>query len=79
MVIEVKKLNPNAKFPEQAYEGDFCYDVVATSCEHAKDSAGNPIENVYKYGIGLAFRVVRGGYAQDIMMLLAIIMTKRVN
>ena len=61
MVIEVKKLNPNAKFPEQAYEGDFCYDVVATSCEHAKDSAGNPIENVYKYGIGLAFRVVRGG------------------
>ena len=49
--IKVKKLNPNAKIPFKTYDEDFCYDVVATSCEEVAP-------NVYRYGIGLAFEVV---------------------
>ena len=36
--------------PFKTYERDFCYDVVATSCEEVAP-------NIYKYGIGLAFQV----------------------
>ena len=35
--------------PFKTYERDFCYDVVATSCEEVAP-------NIYKYGIGLAFQ-----------------------
>lgn len=52
MKIKVKKLNENAVVPYKTHKGDFCYDVVATSCEQVAT-------NVYRYGIGLAFEIVR--------------------
>jgi dUTP pyrophosphatase len=45
-----KKLNEGAKVPSIAKDGDFGYDVVATSCEEIAP-------NVYKYGLGLAFEI----------------------
>lgn len=53
MKIKIKKLNDLAKTPVKAKEGDFCYDVWATSAEEIAP-------NVYKYGTGLAFEIVRG-------------------
>lgn len=47
MKILVKRLNEKAKLPYQTYPSDFCYDVVATSCEEVAP-------NVYKYGLGIA-------------------------
>ena len=41
-------------FPFKTHEDDFCYDVVATSCEEVAP-------NVYKYGLGLAFQIERDG------------------
>lgn len=57
---EVKLLYLNASkgnsiFPFKTYDKDFCYDVVATSCEEVAP-------NVYKYGIGLAFQIERDGF-----------------
>lgn len=52
MKIKIKKLNNLAKTPVKAKEGDFCYDVWATSIEEVAP-------NVYKYGTGLAFEIVR--------------------
>lgn len=52
MEVKIKKLNKNAIVPYKKYEKDFCYDVVATSCEEIH-------EDVYKYGIGLAFEIDR--------------------
>lgn len=53
MNVKIKKLNENAVIPYKTYNKDFCYDVVATSCEEVAPS-------VYKYGIGLAFEIDRG-------------------
>jgi dUTP pyrophosphatase len=53
MVVIVKKLNDKAVLPFKKHDSDFCYDVVATSCEEIAP-------NVYKYGIGLAFQIIRG-------------------
>ena len=50
MNVKIKKLNEKATIPFKTYEDDFCYDVVATSCEEVAP-------NVYKYGIGLAFEI----------------------
>lgn len=52
MKVKVLKLNDKAKLPFKKYNEDFCYDVVATSCEEVAP-------NVYKYGIGLAFQIER--------------------
>lgn len=52
MKVKIKKLNERAVVPYKSHEGDFCYDVVATSCEEVAP-------NVYKYGIGLSFEIVR--------------------
>lgn len=64
MKVKVKYTSENAKelylkasdgktqFPFKHYDSDFCYDVVATSCEEVAP-------NVYKYGIGLAFQIER--------------------
>lgn len=56
---EVKELYLKASdnksiFPFKTHLDDFCYDVVATSCEEVAP-------NVYKYGIGLAFQIKRDG------------------
>ncbi len=50
MKVKIKKLNPNAVVPFKKYDDDFCYDLVATSCEEIAP-------NVYKYGTGLAFEI----------------------
>ena len=50
--IKVKKLDEKAVLPKKAHTSDFCYDVVATSCEEIA-------RNVYKYGTGLSFEIVR--------------------
>lgn len=52
MRVRVKKLDDSAVVPYKKHDGDFCYDVVATSCEEIAP-------NVYKYGIGLSFEIVR--------------------
>lgn len=52
MKVRIKKLNENAVIPFKTYDKDFCYDVVATSVEEVAN-------NVYKYGIGLAFEIDR--------------------
>lgn len=51
MKIKIKKLAPNAVVPTRAHKSDLCYDVVATSREQLS-------ENVWKYGIGLAFEPI---------------------
>ena len=53
MRVLVKKLDPKAAVPSQAREGDFCYDVVATSRRHIG-------WRKWEYGIGLAFEIKRG-------------------
>ena len=52
MKVKIKKLTDNAKIPTQAHDKDFCYDVYATSCEEVEPG-------IWKYGIGLAFEIVR--------------------
>ena len=53
MKVKLKKLNENAKLPEQGKPGDFCYDVWATSEEEI-------YPNVWRYGIGIKYELVRG-------------------
>jgi dUTP pyrophosphatase len=67
MEVKVKFTNDKAKelylkaskgeseVPYKTHNDDFCYDVVATSCEEVAP-------NVYKYGLGLAFQIVRNGW-----------------
>ena len=55
MKVRVKKLNEKAVIPFKTYDKDFCYDVVATSCEEIAP-------NIYKYGTGLAFAVVPNSF-----------------
>lgn len=50
--LYLKASNGKTPFPFKTFNGDFCYDVVATSCEEVAP-------NVYKYGIGLAFQIER--------------------
>ena len=52
MKVRIKKLNENAVIPYKTYDKDFCYDVVAVSEEEIAP-------NVWKYGLGLAFQLVR--------------------
>lgn len=55
MIIKFQKLNDKAVCPFKTYDKDFCYDVVATSCEEIAP-------NIYKYGIGLAFQIEKDGW-----------------
>lgn len=55
MKVKVKKISEGAVLPYKKYDEDFCYDVVATSCEEVAP-------NVYKYGLGLAFQIERDGF-----------------
>ena len=52
MKVKIKKLNDKAVLPHKVHKSDFCYDVVATSCEEIAP-------NVYRYGTGLAMQIVR--------------------
>lgn len=53
--LYLKASDGKAEVPFKTYEKDFCYDVVATSCEEIAP-------NVYKYKFGLAFEIVRGDH-----------------
>lgn len=53
MKVKFKKLNEKAVMPYKAHDDDFCYDLVATSCEEIAP-------NVYKYGTGLALQINEG-------------------
>lgn len=50
MKVRIKKLNDKAVIPFKKHDDDFCYDLVATSCEEVAP-------NVYKYGTGIALQV----------------------
>lgn len=52
MNVKILKTNPNAVIPIKAYPADFCYDCVAVSEEEIAP-------NVWKYGLGLAFQIIR--------------------
>lgn len=54
MRVRIRRHDDSAVVPYKTHDGDFCYDVVATSCEEVAP-------NVYKYGIGLSFEIVRDG------------------
>lgn len=55
MKVKVKKISDKAVLPYKKYDEDFCYDVVATSCEEVAP-------NIYKYGLGLAFQIERNDF-----------------
>ena len=55
MKVKVKVLRRGAELPMKAHESDFCYDVVATSCEEVAPG-------VFRYGTGLSFEIERGGF-----------------
>ena len=57
MKVKIKKLSENAVIPFKKHDDDFCYDLVATSCEEIAP-------NVYKYGTGLAFEIVDDKYQE---------------
>lgn len=50
MKVKIKKFNEKAVVPYKHHDDDYCYDVVATSCEEIAP-------NVFKYGIGLGFEI----------------------
>lgn len=52
MKVKIKKFHEDAKIPEKAYEGDFCYDVYAVSEEEVAP-------NVWKYGLGFGLQIER--------------------
>lgn len=52
MKVKFKKYHKDAKIPEKAYEGDFCYDVYAVSEEEVAP-------NVWKYGLGFGLQIER--------------------
>lgn len=53
--LYLKASDNKTTFPFKTHNDDFCYDVVATSCEEVAP-------NVYKYGLGLAFQIERDNF-----------------
>lgn len=51
ITVKLKKLTPEAVIPTKGHDDDFCFDLVATSCEQVAP-------NVYKYGFGIAIQAV---------------------
>ena len=52
MLVKFKKYHKDAVEPAKAYEGDFCYDLVAVSEEEIAP-------NVWKYGFGFGLQIER--------------------
>lgn len=65
MKVKIKKLTPEAVIPFKKHADDFCYDLVATSCEEIAP-------NVYKYGTGLAFEIADEDLSEDLVFSLTI-------
>lgn len=59
MKVKFKRLSEKAVMPKKAHVDDFCYDMVATSCEEIAP-------NVWKYGTGIALQVVRTEFADTL-------------
>ena len=59
MKVKFKKLNENAVMSKKAHDDDFCYDMVATSCEEIAP-------NVWKYGTGIAVQIERTEFADKL-------------
>lgn len=59
MRVKIKRLNKDAKVPFKTHEKDFCYDVVATSRVELA-------VNVFQYGIGLAFEIMKDDITNDL-------------
>lgn len=57
--VKIKKFDEKAVVPYKTYSKDFCYDVVATSCEEIAPQ-------VYRYGIGLGFQIERDEAYRDL-------------
>lgn len=53
MIVKFKKYHKDAVEPVKAYEGDFCYDLVAVTEEEIAP-------DVWKYGFGLGLQIERG-------------------
>lgn len=65
MKVKIKKLHKDAIVPFKTYKNDFCYDVIATSCEEIAP-------NVYRYGTGLAFQIERNENEKDFTKIISI-------
>lgn len=63
MKINIKTIHPDAVIPFKTYDDDFCYDVVAVSCEELAP-------NVYRYGLGFALEIQETGYTPSIPQIL---------
>ena len=53
MEVRLKRFHENAVIPFKTYDKDFCYDLVAVS-------ENEVAPNVWQYGLGWAFQLVRG-------------------
>lgn len=53
MKVKFKRYHENAVLPKQAYDKDFCFDLVAVSEEEIAP-------NVWKYGFGFGLQIERG-------------------
>lgn len=52
MKVKLKKIRSTAKLPTRGKEGDFCYDVYATTEEEVAP-------NVWRYGLGFKYEIER--------------------
>lgn len=57
--VNIKRLHPDVVIPFKNYDSDFCYDLVAVSCEEIAP-------DVYRYGLGFAMQVDRGEKAANL-------------
>ena len=53
MKVKFKKYHESAQLPWKAYDGDFCYDLVAVSEDEVAP-------DVWKYGFGFGLQIERG-------------------
>ena len=66
MNIKLKKLSNSAKLPVQAHEGDFSFDVWATSEEEIAP-------NVWMYGLGFRYEIDRQNKTLEFIDLLGMV------
>lgn len=52
ITVNIKKIDENARIPNQANAGDFCFDVWAVSEEEVAP-------NVWRYGLGFKYEIMR--------------------
>lgn len=70
MKIKLKRINSNARLPEKAHEGDFCFDVWAVSEEEIAP-------NVWMYGLGFKYEIDRENWTKEYIDLLGFVDKKK--